>query len=134
MPYTAPAAAGIMLYGISLLAGVLGSCHLPSMATELARVLQAGAAGGEVMVLCLGGLMLAVGLAFKLSAVPFHFWCPDVFEGAAAEVGGSLSVASKAAAIGRCSCGWRTGSACPPTATPHRPWPIWHPRGSSAWP
>ena len=51
------------------------------------------------MVLALGGLMLAVGLAFKLSAVPFHFWCPDVFEGAAAEVGAFLSVASKAAAV-----------------------------------
>ena len=39
------------------------------------------------------------GLAFKLSAVPFHFWCPDVFEGASAEVNAFLSVASKAAAI-----------------------------------
>jgi NADH-quinone oxidoreductase subunit N len=92
-------AAGIMLYGISLLAGVLGTCHLPSMANELARVVQAGPPGGSVMVLTLGGLMLAVGLAFKLSAVPFHFWCPDVFEGAAAEVGAFLSVASKAAAV-----------------------------------
>ncbi len=92
-------AAGIMLYGISLLAGMLGTCHLPSMAVELARVAQAGTPGGSVMVLCLGGLMLAVGLAFKLSAVPFHFWCPDVFEGAAAEVGAFLSVASKAAAV-----------------------------------
>ena len=51
------------------------------------------------MVLALGGLMMGVGLAFKLSAVPFHFWCPDVFEGASAEVGGFLSVASKAAAL-----------------------------------
>lgn len=92
-------AAGIMLYGISLLAGVLGTCHLPSMAVELAKVAQTGAPSGGVMVLCLGGLMLAVGLAFKLSAVPFHFWCPDVFEGAAAEVGAFLSVASKAAAV-----------------------------------
>ncbi len=92
-------AAGIMLYGISLLAGMLGTCHLPSMAVELARVAQAGAPAGSVTVLCLGGLMLAVGLAFKLSAVPFHFWCPDVFEGAAAEVGAFLSVASKAAAV-----------------------------------
>jgi NADH-quinone oxidoreductase subunit N len=41
-----------------------------------------------------------VGLAFKLSAVPFHFWCPDVFEGASAEVNAFLSVASKAAALG----------------------------------
>ena len=92
-------AAGIMLYGISLLGGVLGTCHLPSMAAELSRVVDAGTANGSVMVLALGGLMVAVGLAFKLSAVPFHFWCPDVFEGAAAEVGGFLSVASKAAAV-----------------------------------
>ena len=92
-------AAGIMLYGLSLLAGVLGTCHLPSMASELARVAHVGSDGGRVMVLSLGGLMLAVGLAFKLSAVPFHFWCPDVFEGAAAEVGAFLSVASKAAAV-----------------------------------
>ena len=93
-------AAGIMLYGISLLAGVLGTCHLPTMATELARVVgEQGIGSGKVMVLALGGLMVAVGLAFKLSAVPFHFWCPDVFEGAAAEVGAFLSVASKAAAV-----------------------------------
>lgn len=93
-------AAGIMLYGISLLAGVLGTCHLPTMATELARVVgEQGIGSGEVMVLALGGLMIAVGVAFKLSAVPFHFWCPDVFEGAAAEVGAFLSVASKAAAV-----------------------------------
>jgi NADH-quinone oxidoreductase subunit N len=44
-------------------------------------------------------LMVMVGLAFKLSAVPFHFWCPDVFEGATAEVNAFLSVASKAAAL-----------------------------------
>ena len=92
-------AAGIMLYGISLLGGHLGTCHLPSMAAELSRVVDAGSASGNVMVLALGGLMVAVGLAFKLSAVPFHFWCPDVFEGAAAEIGGFLSVASKAAAV-----------------------------------
>lgn len=92
-------AAGIMLYGISLLAGVLGTCHFPSMAAELGRIIGEGTATGEIMVLFLGGLMLAVGLAFKLSAVPFHFWCPDVFEGAAAEVGAFLSVASKTAAV-----------------------------------
>jgi NADH-quinone oxidoreductase subunit N len=52
-----------------------------------------------LMVLALSGLMIMVGLAFKLSAVPFHFWCPDVFEGAPAEVDAFLSVASKAAAM-----------------------------------
>jgi len=92
-------AAGVMLYGISLLAGVLNTAHLPTMAMELATRIDAGMASGEVIALVLGGLMLTVGLAFKLSAVPFHFWAPDVFEGAAAEVGAFLSIASKAAAL-----------------------------------
>jgi len=90
--------AGVMLYGISLLAGSLGSLHLPTMAAQLAAMPP------EIMaerqsVMMLGALMLMVGLAFKLSAVPFHFWCPDVFEGASAEVDAFLSVASKAAAL-----------------------------------
>ncbi len=92
-------AAGIMLYGISLLGGLLGSCHLPTMAAQLADWISAGELGDRTMVLVLGGLMVGVGLSFKLSAVPFHFWCPDVFEGAAAEVNAFLSVASKGAAL-----------------------------------
>lgn len=92
-------AAGVMLYGISLLAGVTGSCHLPTVAAALGQIVGEGASTGEITVLILGGVMLAVGIAFKLSAVPFHFWCPDVFEGAAAEVGAFLSVASKTAAV-----------------------------------
>jgi NADH-quinone oxidoreductase subunit N len=92
-------AAGVMLYGVSLLAGVLGSCHLPTMAAELAERLSTDTLGDRAMVLVLGGLMVGVGLAFKLSAFPFHFWCPDVFEGAAAEINAFLSVSSKAAAL-----------------------------------
>jgi NADH-quinone oxidoreductase subunit N len=97
-------AAGVMLYGISLLAGLMGTAHLPTIATKLAAMdipalIAAGKGGGVLMVLVLAGLMIMVGLAFKLSAVPFHFWCPDVFEGASAEVDAFLSVASKAAAM-----------------------------------
>ncbi len=104
------ATAGVMLYGLSLLCGVLGSAHLPTMAERLA-VWLAQPAGtmypwswsahhqATAVVLVLGGLMTMVGLAFKLSAVPFHFWAPDVFEGAPAEVGTFLSIASKAAAL-----------------------------------
>ena len=89
-------AAGVMLYGISLLCGVLDTAHLPTLAQQLvSRPLD----GPTTMVLALGGLMIVVGLAFKLSAVPFHFWCPDVFEGALAEINAFLSVASKAAAL-----------------------------------
>jgi NADH-quinone oxidoreductase subunit N len=92
-------AAGIMLFGMSLLAGVLGSAHLPTMAQRLAELIESGAAADRYPVLFLGGLMLSVGVAFKLSAVPFHFWLPDVFEGASAEVAAFLSIASKAAAL-----------------------------------
>jgi NADH-quinone oxidoreductase subunit N len=56
-------------------------------------------ASGETITLVLGIIMVLVGLAFKLSLVPFHFWAPDAFEGASAEVGGFLSVGSKAAAF-----------------------------------
>jgi NADH-quinone oxidoreductase subunit N len=90
--------AGVMLYGISLVAGATGSAHLPTIVAQLATMPHEVFVQRET-VLMLGGLMLAVGLAFKLSAVPFHFWCPDVFEGASAEVNAFLSVASKAAAL-----------------------------------
>lgn len=91
-------AAGVMLYGISLLAGLLHSCHLPTMALQLSEKLPT-MGSSEIVVLALAGLMVGVGLAFKLSAVPFHFWCPDVFDGATAEVNAFLSIASKAAAL-----------------------------------
>ncbi|MCA9141868.1 MAG: hypothetical protein KDB05_03740, partial [Planctomycetales bacterium] len=86
-------AAGVMLYGISLVAGLMNTAHLPTMAVQLAERLPE-MPGPEVMVLALGGMMIMVGLAFKLSAVPFHFWAPDVFEGACAEVNAFLSIAS----------------------------------------
>jgi len=85
-------ASGVMLYGITLLAGTFGSVYLPNIAAGIAT------RGFDLPVLAGFALVLA-GLGFKLAAVPFHFWCPDVFEGAAAEVAGFLSVASKAAAV-----------------------------------
>ncbi len=87
-------AAGVMLYGISLLAGKFGTGYLPDLA---AGYVQAVSAFDPVLIL--GTLFLLIGVGFKLAAVPFHFWCPDVFEGASAEVAGFLSVASKAAAL-----------------------------------
>ncbi len=87
-------AAGIMLYGISLLTGKLGTGYLPDVLRFLAETNLA-----QEPVLIMGLLFVLVGIAFKLAAVPFHFWCPDVFEGASAEVGAFLSVASKGAAL-----------------------------------
>jgi NADH-quinone oxidoreductase subunit N len=90
-------ASGIMLYGISLLAGRFGTAYLPNVAEGYAAVLKQTA--GMDPVLLLATLFVLIGIAFKLAAVPFHFWCPDVFEGAAAEVAAFLSVASKGAAV-----------------------------------
>lgn len=95
--------AGVMLYGISLIAGVLGTADMSLLATRLGEA-AAGGSGGladpELRAVSLGILLVMVGIAFKLSLVPFHFWCPDAFEGASAEVAGFLSVASKAGAFG----------------------------------
>jgi NADH-quinone oxidoreductase subunit N len=90
-------ASGIMLYGISLLAGKFGTAYLPDLATGYMAALKES--GGFDAVLLLGTLFILIGLGFKMAAVPFHFWCPDVFEGAAAEVAAFLSVASKGAAL-----------------------------------
>jgi NADH-quinone oxidoreductase subunit N len=93
-------AAGVMLYGISLIAGRFGTGYLPDVAVGLMQSFNPAGSGlvfDPVLILAL--LFLLVGVAFKLAAVPFHFWCPDVFEGASAEVAGFLSVASKGAAI-----------------------------------
>jgi NADH-quinone oxidoreductase subunit N len=86
-------AAGVMLYGISLIAGFFGTGYLP----EVVRLIEHGSLN-EPSVL-MGMFFLFVGIAFKLAAFPFHFWCPDVFEGAAAEVAAFLSIASKGAAL-----------------------------------
>lgn len=96
-------AAGVMLFGISLLAGMLGTAEFPVLASRSQAVFAGhGSAGMQdpvIRCMTLALLMISVGFAFKLSAVPFHFWAPDAFQGASAEVGGFLSVASKAAAF-----------------------------------
>ena len=88
--------AAIMLYGVSLLYGMGGSLSV----ADLARYTVEQFAGGQhPLLLSVGLLCLLVGPAFKISAVPFHFWCPDAFEGARIEVTTWLSVASKAAGL-----------------------------------
>ncbi len=96
-------AAGVMLYGISLLAGLLGTAELPALASRTLLLLGEGGLNqnsGVTLTLMLGILMVLAGLAFKLALVPFHFWCPDAFEGALSEVAAFLSVASKLASFG----------------------------------
>ncbi|MDX6741693.1 NADH-quinone oxidoreductase subunit N [Actinocorallia sp. A-T 12471] len=83
------ASAAVLLFGISLVYGATGALHFDRIATaavtpELAPVLTAGI----VLVIC--------GFAFKVAAVPFHAWTPDVYQGAPLPVAAFLSVVSKA--------------------------------------
>src|SRR5206468_2605014 len=81
----------LLLYGISLLYGVLGTSYLPNIATALGRLNEIPPGFGVALALILAGL------GFKIAAVPFHMWTPDVYEGAPTPVTAYLSVASKAA-------------------------------------
>jgi NADH-quinone oxidoreductase subunit N len=82
---------GFMLYGISILYGFAGGTSLESLAVAVRN----GSTSQPAFVAA--AILVFAGFAFKVSAVPFHFWAPDVYQGAPAAVGGFLAVASKAA-------------------------------------
>jgi NADH-quinone oxidoreductase subunit N len=84
-------ASSVMLYGMSLLYGVSGTTLLSGIEEYLAQD------HGTDPVVTLGIMFIVVGFAFKVSAVPFHTWAPDTYEGAPTPVTAFLSVASKAA-------------------------------------
>ena len=86
-------ASGMLLYGASLIYGFTGTTSF----TGLAKVF--GGAGHPSAGLIIGMVFVAVGIAFKTSAVPFHMWVPDVYEGAPTPVTAFFSVASKTAAV-----------------------------------
>jgi NADH-quinone oxidoreductase subunit N len=81
----------VMLYGFSLLFGFAGTTNLYA----LADAFKAGQLAAPVIFGVI--ILIIVGLGFKVSIVPFHFWAPDVYEGAPTPVSGFLSTASKAA-------------------------------------
>ena len=82
---------GLLLYGISLTYGYAGS-------TEFSAVILA-ASGGVPLGLLFGLVFILAGLAFKVSAAPFHMWTPDVYEGAPTPVTTFMATAPKVAAI-----------------------------------
>ena len=84
-------ASAVMLYGMSLLYGVTNSTLLVDIASQVTGT------GEFSAVHALAVVFVVVGFAFKVSAVPFHTWAPDTYEGAPAPVTAFLSVASKAA-------------------------------------
>jgi NADH-quinone oxidoreductase subunit N len=83
-------ATGVLLYGMSLLYGVAGT-------TELAGIGEALATGESVPIITMAVVFVIAGFAFKVSAVPFHTWAPDTYEGAPTPITAFLSVLSKAA-------------------------------------
>ncbi len=83
---------GFFLYGIALIYGATGTMYLPAMREGFA------AHGNEIMFWA-GVSLLFVGFLFKVSAVPFHMWTPDVYQGAPTVITGYMSTASKAAAF-----------------------------------
>jgi NADH-quinone oxidoreductase subunit N len=85
---------GVMLYGISIIYGLTGSMNI----FVINHALSLGNASSPAVLIA--GIMLLVGFGYKISAVPFHFWTPDVYEGSPTTITAFLSVASKAAGFG----------------------------------
>ena len=99
------AASGMMLFGISYLYGLYGTTIIPEI-YQMPRAWDAAfglskdpsvATLSQAAALGLGLILLLAGLGFKMAIVPFHSWCPDVYEGAPTPITAYLSVASKAA-------------------------------------
>jgi NADH-quinone oxidoreductase subunit N len=82
---------GIMLYGFSLLFGLTGTTKLFEIRESLAVL------NGGTLTLTVAIVMITAGFGYKISAVPFHFWTPDVYEGAPTPITALLSVGPKAA-------------------------------------
>ena len=82
----------ILLYGFALLYGLTGTTDLAAIAASIGK----GVRDGNIMLLLAGGLVLA-GFGFKISAVPFHMWAPDIYQGAPTPATAFFSVGSKAA-------------------------------------
>lgn len=82
---------GLMLYGFSLLFGLTGTTKI----VEIHQALLAGNPSDVTLIVAI--ILILAGFGYKISSVPFHFWTPDVYEGAPTPITGFLSVAPKAA-------------------------------------
>jgi NADH-quinone oxidoreductase subunit N len=87
------AASATLLFGFALTYAALGSLEF----SEIGVQLNAGRAAASPVLILAGAAMVFTGLGFKLSAVPFHMWTPDVYEGAPAPISGFLAAVSKGA-------------------------------------
>jgi len=95
-------AAAVFLYGLSFLYGIAGTTHLADVYQALAAAGDNGGEGAALNIPMLGGIALVLifaGLAFKMAAVPFHFYAPDVYQGTSNPNAALLSVAPKIAGV-----------------------------------
>jgi NADH-quinone oxidoreductase subunit N len=88
------ASSGLMIYGLSILYGLTGSLDLYAVNQALPQVVAKG--GTNLFLVVIASILAIAGFGYKISAVPFHFWAPDVYEGAPITITAFLSVASKA--------------------------------------
>jgi NADH-quinone oxidoreductase subunit N len=88
-------ASGILLYGISLVYGFTGSTEFATIANAMSEGAGHGVSQGELF----GLVFVFAGVAFKIAAVPFHMWTPDVYEGAPTPVTALFATAQKVAAM-----------------------------------
>ena len=86
-------ASGVMAYGISLFFGLTGTLDLAGVKAALAS------GSADPLTLLLATLMVLTGIGYKIAMVPFHFWCPDVYEGAPTPITTFFSVGPKAAGL-----------------------------------
>lgn len=88
-------ASGMMIYGFSLLYGMTGTLQLSGIRDWLA-----GAAPVNPAAMAIIAMLILAGFGYKVAAVPFHMWCPDIYEGAPTPITAFLSVGPKAAGFG----------------------------------
>jgi NADH-quinone oxidoreductase subunit N len=87
----------ILLFGLAFVLGMTGSTGVNAIAQTLAQIMDGS--GPLPLALAMGLAFLAVGLLFKIAAVPFHYWTPDAYQGSPTPVTGYLSVGPKVAAF-----------------------------------
>ncbi len=90
-------ASAIFLFGVSLIYGMTGSLDFMEIKTAVANLMNGG--DTAILSLTLGLLFVIVGLGFKISAAPFHFWAPDVYQGALSPVTAFFATAPKLASL-----------------------------------
>jgi NADH-quinone oxidoreductase subunit N len=114
---------GVMIYGISILYGLTGTFNLFELNVFLSQY------QGNMLPLIVSALMILFGFGYKISAVPFHFWTPDVYEGSPVAITAYLSVASKAAGFAVFMRFLKAGFIDTTTATEQ----IWHLLSAVDW-